>query len=106
MKIETKDFYSRLEYIIFFSANRDNTIDDKHCIIIKWRLRQVIGKKDFSLQKYLNRFDLHIAETLKKNFLIRKEIILPLQSATKCSKKLLNLRSEQGPKYDSLSSIR
>ena len=29
-------------------------------------------KKDFSLQKYLNRFDLHIAETLKKNFLIRK----------------------------------
>ena len=43
-------------------------------------------KKDFSLQKYLNRFDLHIAETLKKNFLIRKEIIL-LQSATKCSKK-------------------
>ena len=23
-------------------------------------------KKDFSLQKYLNRFDLHIAETLKK----------------------------------------
>ena len=63
-------------------------------------------KKDFSLQKYLNRFDLHIAETSKKNFLIRKEIILPLQSATKCSKKLLNLLSEQGPKYDSLSSTR
>ena len=43
-------------------------------------------KKDFSLQKYLNRFDLHIAETLKKNILIRKEIILPLQSATNAQK--------------------
>ena len=47
MKIERKDFYSRFEHIIFFSANRDNTIDDKHRIIIKWRLRQVIGKKTF-----------------------------------------------------------
>ena len=47
MKIERKDFYSRFEHIIFFSANRDSTIDDKHRIIIKWRLRQVIGKKTF-----------------------------------------------------------
>ena len=38
-------------------------------------------KSTFSLQTYLNRFDLHIVETLKKNF-IRKEINLPIQSTT------------------------
>ena len=38
---------------------------EKHLTtILEWRVK----KESFTLQKYLNRFDLHIAETLKKNF--------------------------------------
>ena len=33
---------------------------------------QVIEKKTSPLQKYLNRFDLHIVETLKTNFIDSK----------------------------------
>ena len=45
---------SRSEDIIFFSVltSSDTTIDDKHLkIISQWRLRHVIEKETFSLQK-------------------------------------------------------
>ena len=44
------------------------------------------------MQKYLNRFDLHIVKTLKKNFVYSKLII---STSDKYSEEPLNLRSEQ-----------
>ena len=44
-------------------------------------------RMDYFLAEYLNRFDLHIVETLNKEIVfIRKEIILSFQSATNAQK--------------------
>ena len=49
---------------------------------------------DYFLAEYLNRFDLHIVETLNKEIVfIRREIILSFQSATNAQK------SDSGPVY-------
>ena len=64
---------------------------------VRWMLTlHVIEKKrmDYFLAEYLNRFDLHIVETLNKEIVfIRKEIILSFQSATNAQK------SGSGPVY-------
>ena len=64
---------------------------------VRWMLTlHVIEKKrmDYFLAEYLNRFDLHIVETLNKEIVfIRKEIILSFQSATNAQK------SSSGPVY-------
>ena len=62
-------------------------------------------KKIFSLQKYLNRFGLHIVETLKKNVIYLNRDHFTISTSDKCSQELLNLKSEQGLKYDMFSSI-
>ena len=41
---------------------------------------------------------------MKKNFTYSKKDYFTISISDKCSKKLLNLQSEQGPKYDMLSS--
>ena len=70
-----------------FSSNRDTTIDDKHLKIIpQWRLRHVIEKKTVSLQKYLNRFDLHIVETLKKNSINQGQMLKRVAKFAKLAK--------------------
>ena len=74
----------------FSSSNCDTTKDDKHLkIISQWRLRHVIEKKKentFSLQKYLNRFDLHIVETLNTKTVLTRKKEIPFQSATNAQK--------------------
>ena len=56
---------------------------------------QVIEKKTSPLQKYLNRFDLHIVETLKTNFIDSKRDHFTISIGDKCSKDPLCLRREQ-----------
>ena len=73
-------------------------------IILQWLLQHVIEKK-ISLQKYLNRFGLHIVETLKKNVIYLNRDDFTISTNNKCSQELLNLQSEQGLKYDMFSSI-
>ena len=52
---------SRSEDIIFFSSNCDTTKVDKHIKVVTVASPALNGKKKtFSLQKYLNRFDLQI----------------------------------------------
>ena len=50
---------------------------------------QVIEKKTSPLQKYLNRFDLHIVETLKTNFIDSKRDHFTISIGDKCSEDLL-----------------
>ena len=56
---------------------------------------QVIEKKTSPLQKCLNRFDLHIEETLKTNFIDSKRDHFTISIGDKSSKDLLFLRREQ-----------
>ena len=56
---------------------------------------QVIEKKTSPLQKCLNRFDLHIVETLKTNFIDSKRDHFTISIGDKCSKDPLYLRREQ-----------
>ena len=91
--------------VIFFSSNGDSIIDDKHLrIISQRRLRARNWKKTFSLQKYRSQFDLDIVETLKKILTYAKSDHFNISISDKFSKEPLNLRIEQGPKYDTLSS--
>ena len=64
--------------------------------------RHVIEIKTFSSQNYLNRFDLHIVETLKTNFIYSKKGNFTISINDKCSEEPLDLRSEQrrGAKQD------
>ena len=67
------------------------------------RLWHVIEKRLFSLQKYINRLDLHIVETLKKNFIYLKSN----HSTISISDKLMLKKSRyicEAPKYDTLTS--
>ena len=57
----------------------------------------------YSKLKKSIRFDLHIVETLKKIFLYSKRDHFAISINDKCTKEPLNLRSEQAPKYDTLS---
>ena len=48
---------------------------EKHLrIISQWRLRHVIENKIFSLEKYRNRFNLHIMETLRKKLFLPEDL--------------------------------
>ena len=92
-----KFFWERENFTVWISSNRYTTkVNEDLKVISQWRLWHVIEKKEWtiSLQKYLNRFDFHIVETLNKEIIfIRKEIILSFQSAKNTQK------SGSGPVY-------
>ena len=50
------------------------------CLVVYYRRRKIL------LQKYLNRFDLHIVETLKENFIHSKRDHFTISISDKCSK--------------------
>ena len=63
---------------------------------------------DYFLAEYLNRFDLHIVETLNKEIVfIRKEIILSFSISDKCSKERLraSLHGGGGPQVGEVTRL-